>query len=101
MDRRLQLQEALEEILGSKNVYFQPPPNIKLRYPCIIYNRSMEDVKFADDRPYKRKKRYKVTVIDANPDSHIPDEVASLPLCNFDRHYTSDNLNHDVYNLYF
>lgn len=91
----------LEELLGSSNVYFQPPPSIKLKYPCIVYHKSMENAIFADDRPYNRRNRYKVTVIDRDPDSLIPDKVGELPMCTFDRHYTSDKLNHDVYNLYF
>lgn len=45
--------------------------------------------------------RYELTVIDKNPDSDILDRVASLPMCAFERHYTADNLNHDVYNIYY
>lgn len=40
-------------------------------------------------------------VIDKNPDSIIADKVESLKMCSFDRHYTADNLNHFVYNLYY
>lgn len=47
------------------------------------------------------KKRYQVTVVDKNPDSVIHEKVLKLPLCKFDRHYNKDNLNHDVYTLYF
>lgn len=101
MGTRKQLQTILETILGSKNVYFQPPSSVRLRYPCIIYHRSYEDVRYADDAPYARKKRYTITVVDRDPDSLIPDKVADLPMCKFERFYTSDNLNHDVYNLYF
>jgi hypothetical protein len=66
-----------------------------------VYERAKEYVGFADNIPYTRKKRYSVTVMDKNPDSVIPDRVGCLPLCAFDRHFTADNLNHDVYNLYF
>jgi hypothetical protein len=40
-------------------------------------------------------------IIDQDPDSAIPPKVAALPMCLFNRFYTADNLNHDVYNLYF
>lgn len=83
------------------NVYFQPPENIKLTYPCIVYRRDSANTQFADNRPYRNKKRYQVMVIDQDPDSPIPDKVADLPLCTFDRHYTAEYLNHDVFNLYF
>lgn len=99
MAPRLELQEVLEEF--TPNVYFQPPTNVKLIYPCIIYKRDNADTKFANDKPYNHTLRYMVTVIDQNPDSEIPSKVASLPMCLFNRFFTADNLNHDVYNLYF
>ena len=101
MDPRLQLQALLEGLLQSSNVYFQPPANVQMKYPCIVYQRATMDTKFADNKPYSRAKRYQVTVIDRNPDSDIPDKVASLPLCVHNRFYTANNLNHDVFNLYY
>lgn len=101
MAPRLELQSILVDLLGSDNVYFQPPPSVKMKYPCIVYSRDDEDTIFADDNPYRRVKRYQVTVIDQNPDSEFPDKVAELPLCTYDRFFTSDNLNHDVYKLFF
>jgi hypothetical protein len=85
----------------SENVYFQPPTNVQLKYPCIVYTRDFADTKFADDIPYDHTKRYMITVIDRDPDSDIPDKVAAMPLSLFNRFYTVDNLNHDVYNVYF
>lgn len=101
MAPRLDLQTKLVALLGSTNVYFQPPPTVKMQYPCIIYKRDDIDTVFADNKPYKHKKRYQVTVVDQNPDSDIHERVAALPLCSYDRFYTADNLNHDVYNLFF
>lgn len=101
MGQRLQLQTLLENLLGSRNVYFQPPSTLQMKYPCIVYSRNAGDTKFANDKPYAQTTGYQVMVIDANPDSLIPGKVASLPLCSFNRHYTKDNLNHDVYNLYY
>jgi hypothetical protein len=82
-------------------VYFQPPANIVLTYPCIVYKRDFAQTQFAENRPYTRAVRYQVTVMDKNPDSDIPAKVAALPMCLFDRFYTADNLNHDVFNLFF
>jgi len=101
MGQRLDLQTLLVDILGSKNVYFQPPPDIKMEYPCIVYHRDYAETSFADDYPYRHVKRYQVTVIDRNPDSDIPPKIAALQMCIFDRFFTSDNLNHDVYKLFF
>jgi hypothetical protein len=101
MAQRSALQSLLQEILGLDNVYFQPPTNIKLQYPCIVYERARMDVGFADNAPYRHTKRYKVTVIDRDPDSTLVDAVSALPLCSHDTFYTADNLNHDVFTLYF
>jgi hypothetical protein len=101
MARRLELQELLTDILGSSNVYFQPPPSVQMDYPCIVYAREYVQFNHADDIPYRVRKRYLVTVIDRNPDSDIVDKLLALPLCVYDRFYTADNLNHDVYKLFF
>jgi hypothetical protein len=101
MAQRLELQALLVDILGTNDVYFQPPPTVQMKYPCIVYHRDYELVNHADDLVYKRRKRYLITIIDQNPDSGIPDKVSELPLCVYDRFYTADNLNHDVYKLFF
>lgn len=101
MAPRLELQALLVNLLGSSNVYFQPPPSINLKYPCIIYKRDLIEMEHADNLPYKNKKRYQIMVIDPNPDSIIHEKVAQLPMCSYDRFYTTDNLNHDVFNLFF
>lgn len=101
MDQRLKLHQLLVDILGSKNVYFQPPASVRLTYPCIIYQYETGDTQFADDQSYIFMRRYHVTVIDPNPDTEIPVKIARLPRCVNDRNYTSDNLNHYTFNLYF
>ena len=101
MGSRNELQTLLTTLLGSSNVYFQPPPTLQMQYPCIIYKRDDASVSHADNKPYKRMTRYQVIVVDANPDSLIPAKVADLPMCVFDRFYTADKLNHDVYKLFF
>lgn len=101
MAPRLELEALLRVLLGSANVYFQPPATKQMEYPCIVYNKDNIDTKFADNGPYLHRKRYQVTVIDRDPDSDIPDKVAALPLCTFSTHFVSENLNHDVFSLYF
>ena len=101
MDRRAELGKIFREILGNGNVYFQPPSNTQMRYPAIRYERSEMAVKHADNCNYNRRIRYTVTVIDSDPDSEIVNRVSMLPYCYFDRHYVQDNLNHDVFEIYF
>ena len=101
MASRLNLQLLLENILESRNVYFQPPESVKMKYPAIAY--TLEDIEnaHADNGVYSSYKKYSVTVIDDNPDSIFVDKVAALPTCRFNRHYKSDNLNHWVFSLCF
>jgi hypothetical protein len=84
-----------------EQVYFQPPTNVIMSYPCIVYHRDSANTEFADNYPYSYTKRYQVTVIDRNPNSEIPDKIAALPMSSFSRFFTADNLNHDVFNVFF
>jgi hypothetical protein len=101
MGTRKNLQVILENLLGSKNVYFQPPESAKMQYPCIVYSRNKATTKFSNNNPYSINMAYQIIVIDKNPDSDIPGKIAKLPMCVFDRHYIVDNLNHDSYILYY
>lgn len=107
MGTRLELQEKLENTMAEvderyrKHVYFQPPANIKMAYPCIVYTLEMIDIDYADNGPYKHRNRYAVTVIDKNPDSDIPGKIAMYQLVSFSRKFENDNLNHYVFQLYF
>ena len=101
LDRRLKLQRTLEELLGSRNVYFEPPPNFKMRYPCIRYNRSRYDSMHADNRPYRLTSRYELTYIHKDPDDEMVYWIAQLPMCSHDRPYVKDNLFHDVFTIYY
>ena len=92
-NRRLELHELLCGLLGSRHVYFQPP--------AIVYNLDYIENKHADDGVYLSNRRYQVIAIDANPDSELIEKIASLPTCQFNRHYEQDNLNHDVFTLYY
>ena len=101
MSSRIELQTKLEELLGSSNVYYQPPGNQKISYPAIVY--SLDDIKCtsADDIAYLQTRCYEIILIDKKPDNAAINKILNLPLCNFDRHYVANNLNHDVFTLYF
>lgn len=91
----------LEDLLGSRNVYFQPPASVRMKYPAIVYSLYNIWNTFADNNSYMQKTAYAVTVIDKNPDSEIVKAVSTLPLCSFDRFYVSDNLNHTTFTLFY
>lgn len=102
MARRLDFQRKLCQVLGSKNVYFQPPATIKMQYPCIVYSRSTIQSNKADDKHYFGLTRYTVTYIDTNPDSEMPyDLIKAFEYASYDRYYSADNLHHNVVTIYY
>ena len=101
MSRRLELHAKLVDFLGSGHVYFQPPESVRLTYPCIIYNLDDFDVKRADNELYLGKDRYAVTIISKDPDFPNVRELLEWELCSFNRFFTSDNLNHWTYEIYY
>ena len=100
MAKRADLSAKFKEILGSDNVYFQPPASIKMRYPAIVYSLKNLGNTHANDSVYRQLPEYQVTVIDPDPDSEIVREVSLLQYCRFDRQFTSDNLNHTVFSIH-
>lgn len=99
--RRYDLHEILVEILGSRNVYYQPPATVKMQYPCIVYGLDDLTVRHANDGLYSRKTRYQVTAMYKDPDSDLPHQIASIPYASFDTQFVSDGLIHSVLSLYF
>lgn len=102
--KRRELQTKLETILGSKNVYFQPPSNIKLKYPCFIYERSTPYTLKADDINYLTRGHYSVTFISTDVEkcmAMMTKMLDSFDHISVEREFISEDLNHDVYNLYY
>lgn len=100
-ENRLKLHAELVTILGSENVYFQPPENVKIKYPAIIYSREDLQDQFANDDIYNRKVRYQIKSIDSNPINDTIEKLSKMRYCSFDRHYNSDNLNHDIFTIFY
>lgn len=100
---RKQLHEELCTILGSRNCYWSPPATSRMEYPCIRYVCEGEDVWYADDRPYKSKRRYLITYISEKTDEwEMVEKLKSAFLhCRFDRRYAVNNLNHYTFTLYY
>ena len=107
MSRRMKLHNILCAILSCPDkglecrAYFQPPSSVKMKYPAIVY--ALDDIEntFANNGVYLSARKYSVTVIDSDPDSSLVGKVASMPTSRFNRHYPKDNLNHDVFEIFF
>jgi hypothetical protein len=100
MASRLKLHEKFCEILGNRNVYFQPPSSVKMQYPAIVYSRNNIETIFANNGAYKQALSYEAILIDRNPDSEYIEKILLLSHCRYERHYEADNLNHDVFTIY-
>lgn len=101
MGKRTELHGKLTAILGSDHVYFQPPRNVRLKFPCIIYELNRYDIQYADDTSYIGTKGYVVTYISPDPDDETWENIMKLPHCSFNRFFTADDLNHWVLELYY
>lgn len=99
MDSRVAFNNFLKTI--TPNVYFQPPSNITIQYPAIIYSRKDIEKLRASNKTYQMNTAYDVTVVDRNPDSPIAEQLMKLDYCEFDRQFITDGLNHITFKIYY
>ena len=95
------LQKLLEKLFECRHVYFQPPENLTMEYPAIRYSINDIDSKYANNKMYVGMKCYDIVVIDKDEDNPVIEKLLELPYASFNRHYVSDNLNHDIIKLYY
>lgn len=101
-DRRLELHKKFEDILGSKNVYFQPPETMRMQYPCILYFKTSVSTRYANNMAYKNTQGYTVTYVDKSPDSEIPFILLkSFECTKIDSFYKSEGLNHTKLTIFY
>lgn len=102
MHNRSELHKKLERLMGSSNVYFQPPASVQLSYPCVIYTLGTGDMKRADDSVYMYTYSYEVTFIYKRPNIDIVEQVLkTFSMSSVYRVYVSDNLNHYAFRIYY
>ena len=90
--------EGFQEIVGeTPHVYFQPPENTKMVYPCFRYTEAGSTPLHAEDQPYLHVRQYTVIYITRNADPILPEAMKNLSQVRFDRRYSANNLNHFVF----
>ena len=100
--RRLKLQTLLELLLGSKNVYFQPPESVRISYPCIIYSMNPSYVVKADNQTYIQHYRFHLQHIYKDFGDSLIDKIPKYFMyCSFDNRNIVDSLYHDEYTIFF
>lgn len=100
MDRRLDLHNILTSIEGLNGVHYQPPSNVRLVYPCIVYSLAGREIRYADNGKYVAMSRFTVSLITRDPDDPKRQSLEDIRHSSFDRAYTADNLHHFVYTIY-
>lgn len=106
-DKRLKLDEILCGIInitepdGDTHVYFDPPMELKMKYPAIRYKRGRIRKVYANNHAYSLRTPYEIIVIDKKPDSEYVGKILELPYSEHERHYTANDLHHDVFTLYY
>ena len=101
MANRLDLQAQFESILGSRNVYFQPPESVSMKYPAIVYKPKDFRMKSANNTNcYIQSDGYEGTLILREPDTKYLAQIFKIPYCRFDRYYSANNLHHYTFTIY-
>ena len=116
MERRSDLLiEELTDLLGTNKVYFQPSADAGtgemgesyiftgIEYPCFIMERTTAYQPRANDRNYFFRPGYQVTYINRDePDPEMLERVMQrFGHCQYQRHFSRDNLHHDVFMIYY
>lgn len=102
MGTRLQLQDELESILGSPNVYYQPPSSTSLKYPCIIYELDNTNVKAADNNKYIKVNRYHVKHLYKSLSNELKDSILdSFMMVSHNNRMKVDGLYNDDFTLFY
>lgn len=98
MMTRLEIQQLLEDVLGSSNVYFQAPPNTSIKYPAILYSFENFDRRDADNKPYILSGRWLINHMYKTPKNDLKEKfIFEIPNCAFDRRVVTDGVYNDYY----
>lgn len=100
--KREDLQKKLVDILGSSNVYFQPPSNLKMKYPAIVYTLDKIPTRKANNHTYIKNRNYVVTHIYQSPKNELTDKMLdSFQFIKFVNRGYEDGLYNDRYEIYW
>jgi hypothetical protein len=102
MKSRVDLHDRLVSILGSNQVYFQPPSNVQMKYPAIVYELSGDYSAKADNRRYTVYDKYTITHIFKSLNNEKKNEILdAFKYVEYDRRLIADGLYQDIYTIYW
>lgn len=100
METREDLHDLIEKTTGRK-AYFQPPENLTMVYPCTVYELNGLYPRHANNRNYVQRPYYQMTYITRDPEDPNIQKLADLPQCAMGRPFSSENLHHYPYTIYY
>lgn len=102
MLKRVDIQEKFKFLLGSNNVYYQPPANLKMKYPAIVYSLDGLDVKHFDNKRLINKNCFSVTHIYRNESENLVETMLkNFEYISFDNRSIVDGIYNDHYTIYW
>lgn len=111
MDLQQRVDKIVEKTiaLGVSNVYFEPPEDLIMEYPCVRFKRGTISSRHADNRIYKIDDSFDYIYISRISDDKmahtilVGDSEHEPPFRRIRhiRHYVADGLHHDHYKLYY
>lgn len=100
MGSRLELHSELLKFFD--NVYYQPPSNIVMKYPCAVLNKIKGFKNFSNDSSYLKIQAYSLTLIEFDPDSSKANDIEEhFEYCEVGQYFSVDGLNHTTLTLYY
>lgn len=99
---RRELNDKLIAILGTENVYYNPPESVKMKYDAIVYSPAKASTVKADNRRYFKMKQYDGLIISRNPELELVEDFDTyFEFCDMGKPYTADNLWHWPFTIFY
>lgn len=86
--------------LASLALYFQPPENIKLEYPCIIYSFNGVVSTHADNIVYRVENKFSLMLITKQIEELLFKKLLELPSARYERLFVKEGLYHYVVTIH-
>jgi hypothetical protein len=102
-ENRLFLHSLLETTFPDVTIYYRPPGNILLEYPCIVYERKAFEPTFANTAAYIVGTRFQLSFLSQLPGYSSVQSLYALHgqglIVTSSDSYENDDIVHDVFSI--
>jgi hypothetical protein len=99
-EERLILQAKLEEVFPECGIFYNPPSNLLLEKPCIVYTLNKLDSTTANNLTYQTGALFQVTVLSNTPGLLDVDRMLKeLPMSTHIRTFISEGIVNDIFRV--